>query len=77
MSEPAFPTYRTFSGNYGQPINKMVEGISQRRLLAGMILAGWLSGMHANDSQEAWNIKGAVTEAIGYADELIKQTEEK
>lgn len=77
MSEPAFPTYRTFSGNYGQPINKMVEGISQRRLLAGMILSGWLSGNHSNPSSEPWTVYTAVKESLEYADELIKQTEDK
>lgn len=51
-------------------------GISQRRLLAGMILSGWLSGNYANQNSEPWTVEGAVYESLKYADELIKQTEE-
>ncbi len=76
MNDPAFPTYRTFSGNYGQPINKMVEGISQRRLLAGMILQGIVCAMLSNSNNVGWTVEGNVRAAIQCADELIKQTEE-
>lgn len=75
MNEPAFA--RPAFALHGEPVfNSCQDGISQRRLLAGMILSGWLSGNYANENAEPWTVEGAVYESLKYADELIKQTEE-
>lgn len=76
MSNPAFPSQQDYIGPLGVWNETFQTGISQRRLLAGMILSGWLSGNYANQNSEPWTVEGAVYESLKYADELIKQTEE-
>lgn len=75
MSEPAFARPAFWTEGFGD-VSVSQKGMSQRRLLAGMILNGIVCGLFANPQTVGWTVEGNVKAALQYADELIRQTEE-
>lgn len=75
MNEPAFarPNFFLPNGDIGCVSQR---GISQRRLLAGMILAQIVGGLTQSAHTVLTHSETVVKAAVEFADELIKQTEE-
>ena len=72
-TEPAFPSTSD---------NLLLQGMSTRLLLAGMVMQGILAGYYANPrdvitkDKQPFTEENAAIAALMYADELIKQEEE-
>jgi hypothetical protein len=66
-NELAFPSQPLGQG--GIPIAQMADGLTKRELLAAMAMQGLLAGSGDTLLAPAW----VASEAVGYADELLKK----